>query len=404
MDSRVGRPVVTVLGAGIQGCSAALVLAHDGWVVTLVDRWEAPWSETSLRGEGKLHLGYVYANEPSRATASLMVDAAMSFAPLLDSWLPVPIDWKAVSSTPFAYAIHEETMVDVHALADHYAWVEARVAETGGSYAGRVDVAPARMVDPASLGLAGPIRAAFLTSEVAISPRRVRTSVLDGLAALDVTFVGGLRVEAVERSGEGFVVHAVDTEGSGQALRSDAVVNCLWHDRRRVDATIGLRDPAPVLLRLKFALHGHFDGGRLGSPSTTVVLGPFGDVVEYADGRAYVSWYPACMTDATDQSAIPDSWQDAIIGTLDPARRAAIISRTRSALLPIVPGLRSLVVDTVAAGVIVAEGSTDIHDPASRLHRRDRIGVRHVDGYVTVETGKLTSAPRHAAHVAEVLR
>jgi hypothetical protein len=395
---------VTVLGAGIQGCCAALALARDGWDVTLVDHREAPWSETSLRGEGKLHLGYVYANEPDRATSALMIDAAMSFAPLLDGWLTEPVDWAAASSTPFAYAVHEDTMVDVGALADHYAWVDARVAETSGSYAGRAKLAPARQVDPSAVGLAGPIRAAFLTSEIAISPRRIRASVVHGLAELGVTYRGGLRVDAVERSGDGFVVRAIDSACSGHALPSDAVVNCLWHDRRRVDATLGLHDSAPVLLRLKFGLHGHYDGGRLGAPSTTVVLGPFGDVVEYSDGRAYVSWYPACMTDTAGQGGVPSSWQDAIDGTIEPARRADLIERSTSALLPILPGLESLVVDTVAAGVIVAEGATDIDDPASRLHRRDRIGVRHVDGYVTVETGKLTSAPRNAANVVEVLR
>lgn len=403
MSAAVGRRTANVMGAGIQGCCAALALVRQGWDVTLIDRRDAPWSETSLHGEGKLHLGYVYANEPDRATATLMVDAAMSFSPLLDGWLPMPVDWAAARSTPFAYAVHHETMVDVDALADHYAWVDARVAETAGCYAGRRDLAPARRVEPVSLGLAGSVGAAFLTSEVAISPRRVRSSVLAGLAALGVRFAGGLRVEAVERAGEGFVIRAVDADGVGQALRSDAVVNCLWHDRRRVDATLGLHDPAPVLLRLKFALHGHFNGGRLGSPSTTIVLGPFGDVVEYADGRAYLSWYPACMTDTTSKGVVPDDWQDALDGTGDPAQRAAIIGQATSALLPIIPGLESLVVDTVAAGVIVAEGATDIDDPASRLHRRDRIGVRHDDGYVTVETGKLTCAPRHAAQAAEVL-
>lgn len=398
-----GRRAV-VLGAGIQGCCAALALVRDGWEVTLVDRRESAWSETSLRGEGKLHLGYVYANEPDRATAALMVDAAMAFAPLIDGWLPGRVDWAAARSSTFAYAVHEDSMVDVDTLAAHYAWVDDRIESVAGSYAGTEEMTRARQVEPATIGLQGPVRASFATSEVALSPRLLRSAVVSGLADLDVAFRGGSRVDGVERRGEGFVVRTTDVAGVSAELPADVVVNCLWHDRRRIDATVGVHDESPVLLRLKFALHGQLAGRALGAPSTTVVLGPFGDVVEYGDRRIYASWYPACRVDATEQGSVPDDWNAALDGSVDPERRRAIVEQSLAALQPIIPALESLVVDTVAAGVIVAAGASDIDDPASRLHRRDRIGVAHQDGYVSIETGKLTAAPRHAALAAEAVR
>jgi glycerol-3-phosphate dehydrogenase len=57
----------------------------------------------------------------------------------------------------------------------------------------------------------------------------------------------------------------------------------------------------------------------------------------------------------------------------------------------------------VAAGVVVAWGDSDIDKPDSELHRRLDIGVHDHDGYLSVDTGKLTTAPLFAAKVADVL-
>jgi hypothetical protein len=54
----------------------------------------------------------------------------------------------------------------------------------------------------------------------------------------------------------------------------------------------------------------------------------------------------------------------------------------------------------VDAGVIIAHGRTDVDDPASGLHARTRIGVASVDGYHSVATGKLTTAPLFGVRAA----
>ena len=55
----------------------------------------------------------------------------------------------------------------------------------------------------------------------------------------------------------------------------------------------------------------------------------------------------------------------------------------------------------VDAGVIFSWGQTDITDPASGLHRRDETGVQSADGYHSVNTGKLTTAPLFAVDAAD---
>ena len=54
---------IAILGAGLAGCSASLNLANKGIKVTLFDRLPLPMSAASLHNEGKLHLGYVYAED-----------------------------------------------------------------------------------------------------------------------------------------------------------------------------------------------------------------------------------------------------------------------------------------------------------------------------------------------------
>ena len=62
---------ILVLGAGLQGAGVALELAQRGIPVTLVEQDEVALNRASLRNEGKIHLGLIYANDRSRDTAFL---------------------------------------------------------------------------------------------------------------------------------------------------------------------------------------------------------------------------------------------------------------------------------------------------------------------------------------------
>ena len=54
---------VAVLGAGIMGSSTALYLARAGIQVDLFDAADRPFSGASRWNEGKIHLGFLYAND-----------------------------------------------------------------------------------------------------------------------------------------------------------------------------------------------------------------------------------------------------------------------------------------------------------------------------------------------------
>ena len=397
-----------VLGSGIQGCCTALALSRAGWRVSMLDRTPQAWSATSLRGEGKLHLGYVYANEPDRRTAATMLDGAFSFSGLLDRWTDGCIDWAAMRSTPFLYGVLPETMVDVSDLSEHYSWVDGEVARrlsAGETYAGLSSLHPVEsLTDHRSHGLSDRVSAAFLTDEVAIYPRRLRVHVLEALERNGVQFIGSATVTGVERRPEGMEVTCVPTPGTpaeGQPAftirRADLVVNCLWEGRLRVDDSFGIDTTRPCSYRLKFGLHGAIDARTTDVlHSTTFVLGPFGDIVRFPGDRVYLSWYPDCMTDSRIGSGIPAAWYSPIAGKAGAAEQERLSAASLRALSGLAPAVAGVQIDEVAAGVVVAWGSTDIDDHQSELHRRHEIGVHDHDGYLSIDTGKFTMAPNFA--------
>src|SRR6476659_3392553 len=78
---------VGVLGGGLQGCSIALALADRGVKVTLFDKNNALLSRAASANEGKIHLGYMYAGDPTLSTAKMMMQGALSFAPFLERYV-----------------------------------------------------------------------------------------------------------------------------------------------------------------------------------------------------------------------------------------------------------------------------------------------------------------------------
>jgi glycine/D-amino acid oxidase-like deaminating enzyme len=238
--------VAIVLGAGIQGVTAALALAQRGHAVTLVDEAEDCLLRASLVNEGKIHLGHVYANDPTFETPRLMLRAAWSFGPIVERLVGHRIDWASLTSTPFAYLVARDSQVGLEALVGHYARLDtayqALRRERHGHYVG---TEPAALWQPASIP---PVfdphafAAAITTPELAVDPRRLRPILAAAVeAASSVATQYRHRVDRVERRRDDFVVHGRTPAGESWRREADLVVNCLWADRLRVDE--GLAPP-----------------------------------------------------------------------------------------------------------------------------------------------------------------
>lgn len=97
----------------------------------------------------------------------------------------------------------------------------------------------------------------------------------------------------------------------------------------------------------------------------------------------------------------PSDWDGPCSGRPNPHVAHQVAADTQSAIAGWYPGFAASQVAQVDAGAIVARGRTDVDDPASRLHDRTHIGVNSLDGYHSVDTGKLTTAPLFAIEAAD---
>ena len=109
---------VAVLGGGLQGACVALELAANGIAVDLYEKNDRCLSQASAHNEGKIHLGYVYANDPTMQTARLMARGALDFTSLMRRWIGDAIDAIPVSE-PFYYVVHRQSMLGVAEIENH---------------------------------------------------------------------------------------------------------------------------------------------------------------------------------------------------------------------------------------------------------------------------------------------
>jgi 2-polyprenyl-6-methoxyphenol hydroxylase-like FAD-dependent oxidoreductase len=290
----------TVLGAGIQGVTVALALADAGFDVTLVDEARDCLQRASLRNEGKIHLGFVYAHDGSNRTAALMLESALAFGPLLEEFLRGPVPWDDVATDPFTYLVLEDSLVPMDELLTAWTTMQATFdAIAGGAQARYLGQPVSRLWQPPRDPREE--RTLFtrrVSGVVETVERAVRLDVLSALLRARIESDPrvhrhyGHRVRAVTRTPLGFRLEGTRADGGTWVAEAPIVVNCLWDGRLAIDREMGLLPRRPWVYRLKYRLLGRLPDRLRNLPSVTMMLGRFGDVVNFGDGRVYLSWYP----------------------------------------------------------------------------------------------------------------
>ena len=176
---------VGVLGGGLQGCCTALSLADRGIDVVLFDRNGRLLSRAAVANEGKIHLGYMYANDASYSTARMMMQGALAFAPFFARHLAVSEDAMTVSR-PAAYVVHRDSQRSPEQVSQYLAKVHSLIREASdgrrGAYFGLDLASEPRMWSVAEREAAFDPEvalAAFDTPEVAIDPVALASAVRD---------------------------------------------------------------------------------------------------------------------------------------------------------------------------------------------------------------------------------
>jgi hypothetical protein len=363
-------------------------------------------NRASLRNAGKIHLGFTYANDPGFHTARLQLAGALSFRSLLHRWIgPAANDLSR--STPFLYLVANDSLVGPEALEQHYRTVQSAYdGALAGGHGDYLGDRPDELWAPCDLGdLAGVIRtnrftAAYRTAERAIDTAQLAARLREAVARSPlIEWLPGRRVARVNRLRDGFAVEGDGAEGRWQ-LRADSVINALWESRIAVDGTVGLPRVSGWLYRLRYRAIVKLPAALVGKPSATMVLGSYGDVAIRPNGTAYLSWYPCGLRGWSHELRTPAFWNEPCRGRVPREDGERYLTETLAAIDAWYPGIGQSTPLEVDAGVVAAYGSTDIDHPSSSLHSQSRIGVTSVDGYHSVDPGKLTTAPYFACEAA----
>lgn len=397
---------IAVLGGGILGCCTALELARRGYAVDLYDASSSLLSKASYFNEGKIHTGIIYARDESLETAQLLIDGAIHFQQALSRWIDV--EGSLVSSSPFLYCVANDSLVNSDDLESYYGECQSLFNETwqqsGLSYLGRGTGLEFRRLEESEWDSGiNPeyFDALFETNEYAVDPTVIAARLND---AVRVSPKVRLRlehyVESVEDTSSGNLEVVIrDPKGVRHSEIYDQVVNCLWQDRLRLDIGRGIPAPKTWMHRYKFSNRIHAPIPET-VPSLTIVLGPYGDIVNYRGQSLFLSWYPTGIGGISSEVTPPD-WD----ATITDEHRLEVFWASYEAWCKRCPALRQLEFDEsqleLGGGVIYALGSTDVDDYDSKLHDRYEVGIESYGNYHSVDTGKYTLAPMLAVRVAD---
>lgn len=396
---------VAVVGGGLLGAVAALCATARGWDVQLIEARSDLLSAASAVNEGKVHLGPVFALGGA-PTQEVMLRGALSFAPLLEDALGTEIDWSSISTDPFEYLVMPTSLLDAAGLTERYAAMnssfERLSSKLGSRYLGG-DIQ--RIVDPVPRDDPATGFPAFMTTERAVDPLRLRELVLAQLAATsNLTVHLSRRVLALEPTPGGAEVTWQDLGTPPKSQRFDFVVNCAWESQLALAHEM---DGVEHNFRLKTAVRlPRVTAGR----TVTLVQGPFGDVLSHPD-YTYASWYPDgrltnefgrepsvgalrlldSIIDPDPSDAVSAAWRDSLA-------RSQIVALQRLGLLP-----EDVESGELIGGVLVGHGRRDIDRIESRLHSRAEFGVRRFGCLVLPINYKLTTAPLAATQAVEAI-
>lgn len=396
---------MAVLGAGIMGASTALFLARDGVRVTVFDAAASPCAGASRWNEGKIHLGHLYAADPSLRTAARLLPGGLAFKRLVESLIEQSIG-DAISPSDDLYLVHRDSVVGRDDAGRYYDAVTALAAAhpDAGAYLAPIGQTRAERLAPAALEAVcdtAVIEAGFRVPERSVATGWIADRLAAALTAhAGVTLRLGSVVTGVETGAAGLDGPLRVRTQSGVEGPYDAVVNALWEGRLAVDASVGLAAPATWSHRYRVSVFLRTTT-PVTLPNAVIATGPYGDAKNYNGRDLYLSWYQDGLL-ADGHGLTPPA-----VPALDDKEQSALADQVMTHLGAVVPAVSSLPAITekrrVAGGWVYAAGRGPLDDRTSTLHRRDAIGIVRRGRYVSADTGKYSVAPWLARAIADDL-
>ena len=386
-----GEPVV-VLGAGLAGVCTALALSRRGRRVTIIDQAPDCLLRASLRNEGKIHLGLVYANDPSARTAHLMLEAALRFDRVVEESRRRPGGLGRAS-------VVRLSLCGPPRVAAHAARAAGRIRAPSdpprSAHARRVPHVPrhppvcsvvAAAEESAAREWLGPgvSTGVVATAELALDLARFCQLLRAALESAEgVEHRWRHRVDGAERTAGGYRLRGRTAAGEPWSMRAAVVVNCLWEDRMRLDAQLGFLPRRPWVHRLKYRVLGRLPRG---APGPSLLHARPGTVRRHRHLAlrprlpVLVPGLPAGMVlgaDGAGELAARLRWERWSLGRARHQHGSPLRELDR-----VVPGLGATTIDTVDAGHhhrVGRHGHRRSRQRAPRASRGGAVGLRGVD-------------------------
>ncbi len=396
---------IAILGAGGLGACTALELSLRGYQVDLFEEHHLPLRKASYANEGKVHVGFIYAMDKSFHTAHQMLVGAVHFMEYLQRWVEVKPE--EMISTPFYYLVHKGSLLNAQELNSHYqrcCEVFKELSSRGKKkYLGLFETLEANLLPKSrieGIGNPGYIEDIFETTEYSVEPRYIADKLTDRLySEPNIQLRLATKVESVSRVGNKLRVHSLHT-GNNQSEDYDEVINATWNGLLEIDRTMGIEPLGTWSHRYKFGNKILVPLQENDLPSCTMVLGAFGDTVNFKERGAFMSWYPVGRT-GWSEAYRPPEWDSMYSKT----ERMDVFQRSFEELKKRIPSVGDLKFDLDAVdpvgGDILALGNTDVDKNESRLHERFEVGIRSFGNYHSVDTGKYTIIPYLAVKMAD---
>ncbi|MCB1120273.1 MAG: FAD-dependent oxidoreductase [Verrucomicrobiae bacterium] len=387
---------IAVVGAGITGTVASLMLAEAGYRVCLFDKADRAMTGASLVNEGKIYLGFVYVNDPSLRSLDVMVETAVVFRSILERWIPGCIFDTAITE-PFEYIVPRDTQVLPEEIERKFDLVARKILDAekrqGTRYLDKErEIIWKPKTDEGERYNRDYIIAQYETMERSVDTHLIAEALRDCLMSNDnIELYFSHEVDRIQKTGTTWSLHCRSRDTEERFGPFDHVINASWDGRLKLDAQVFGPEKFEWFHRFKHALNLQPDQVD-GIPNFTAIIGTYGDVILYPSGRVYLSYYPAGMLSAG--SKIED-----VQTVYDDSTRDLIASETLAGLSKFVPSIGKAFSPCkpngshVTGGIIMARGRTDIDDHMSELHQRYKIGIRQKGNYMSIDTGKYTCGP-----------
>ena len=180
----------------------------------------------------------------------------------------------------------------------------------------------------------------------------------------------------------------------------DYIVNALWEGRMAIDLTAGLNPTGTWSNRYRLSLFARTTE-PIDAPSAVIATGPFGDIKNYNNRDFYLSWYPAGLLVDSSEILPPTP---PVLDIIAEQELSSLIIQNLGHLLPGVAQIgESIERVYLRGGWVFAAGQGKLSDPKSTLHRRSDFGIKRAGSYISVDTGKYSTAPWLARKVVDII-